>query len=287
MLYPELSSLLSYGADLGMNTSVVTNGLLCRTGKDLVKLRHADVVTVSIDGLEIQHDYIRQRKGAYQGAANAVLRLADAGVCVWVACGVTTANVEDVEQLAANAACWGARGIAFHLVEPAGRAAGLPHEQLLTDDARLLLYASVGLLGAVQRSSIDIRLDLTHRDTILRCPDLIYASPPSPDAMPAQAIRVLVMDTDGKLVPVCHGFHDRFALGYVNGQADLQALWSAFALKTLPKLTALANRALDKLRCLGGPQVINPGDWLAEQSQRDAPLFWRQTPTQTSALRNG
>ncbi|RSZ60453.1 radical SAM protein [Massilia atriviolacea] len=283
MLYPALASLLHYGADLGMSTSVVTNGLLCRTRKDLATLRHADTVTVSIDGLVAQHDHMRQRTGAYEGAANAVRRLADADACVWVACGVTTANVDDIEQLAANAACWGARGIAFHLVEPAGRAAALPREALLNDDARLLLYATVALLGALLQAAIDIRLDLIHRDTILRCPALIHASPPPPDALPAQAVPVLVMDTDGKLVPVCHGFHDRFALGYAGSHADLQSLWNAFALTTLPGITALAIRALDELRRPAAPQVINPGDWLAGQSHRDVPLFWQPHPARASA----
>lgn len=269
MLYPGLASLLAHSADLGMTTSVVTNGLLCRTQEDLAPLRRASTVTVSIDGLPAQHDHMRQRKGAYEGAANAVRRLADAGMHVWVACGVTAANVDDVETLVANAACWGAQGIAFHLVEPAGRAATMHPAELLGNDARVLLYATVKLLGALQRKSIDIHVDLTHRNTILRFPELLYATPPASNALPAHIIRVLVLDADGKLIPICHGFHDRYCLGYVGNDSDLQSLWDVFSVETLPKITALAGRAIEHLRNAGAPQVLNPGDWLAEQSHHD------------------
>ncbi len=276
MLYPGLPDLLRCAAGAGMQTSLVTNGLLCRTRRDAEALRAADTVTVSLDGLAARHDQMRGRSGAYQGAADAVRRLADAGGTVWVACGVTAANLDDVEELAANAACWGAHGITFHQVEPAGRAAALPPALFLTPQQRLVLYAAGALLAAARRHTIEIRVDLLHRDTILRHPALIHAAPDAHGAanaaLPSQAIRVLAMTPDGLLVPVCHGFNPRYAVGRLASGVDPQHMWELFFERVYPALTALAQASLDLLRSDDRYQVVNPGDWLAERSYaRSAP----------------
>lgn len=271
MLFPGLSTLLAHGAGLGMNTSVVTNGLLCRTRKDIDTLRHADTVTVSLDGLEPQHDRMRARKGAYSGAANAVQRMADAGMQVWVAYGVTAENVADIAELADNASRWGARGMTCHVVEAAGRAANLPETSLLTLDARVLLYVTATVLAAGRVDGFDLRIDLVHRDTILREPGLLYAyANPMRPALVAQAVRVLVMMPDGMLLPVCYGFNARYAVGQFAEASNANALWDAFFTHSFPELTALATASLEALRQDEQQQVINPGDWLAQRSLADS-----------------
>lgn len=268
MLYLGLATVLAHAADTGMSTSVVTNGLQCRSRAALDTLAKAATVTVSIDGLPERHDYMRQRKGAHDGARRAVMQLADAGMTTWVACGVTSENLDDIEEIAAHAACWGAAGIAFHVVEPAGRGTLLATGSLLTNDARVLLYASVALLASLHRSTIAIRADLTHRDTVLRHPDLLYAAPMEPGVLPASAMRVLVMNSDAELVPVCHGFHPRYALGRFQDDGWAQRLWDDFEAGTLPQITRLARQALSILGSTDAPEVLNPGDWLADLSHQ-------------------
>jgi len=267
LLYPGLATLLEHGKHVGLSTSLVTNGLLCRTVEQIGKLRHADTVTVSLDGLAKQHDHMRGRVGAFAGAADAVRRLADAGINTWVACSVGASNVGDIEEIAALAACWGAQGIAFHLVEPAGRAANLSRDAFLSGDERELLYVTAALLAALQRTSIAIRVDLLHRDIILKQPSLIYAPPGKPcNSTPSSTIRVLIMYPDGRLIPICHGFHDRFALGRLDHNIDPTRMWDTFLGQTYPAITALGQAALDELRRDESIRVLNPGDWLAERS---------------------
>lgn len=276
LLYPGLATLLEHAASIGMDTSVVTNGLLLRTQSEIGLLKHADTVTVSIDGLAIQHDQMRGRGGAFAGAANAVRRLADAGSTTWVTCGITTANMDDIEEISSHAACWGAQGITFHLVEPAGRAAALPEETFLRADERVLLYVSVALLAAAHRKTINIRLDLLHRDTVLRQPSLLYATPSEPGSVhsPAHTLRVLVMYPDGTLLPVCHGFNGRFAVGRCGENPE--HMWNRFFEHILPLLMALGREAWAELRSVETLRVLNPGDWLAERSHT-----WQPTPRQS------
>jgi len=286
MLYSGLATVLAHAADAGMSTSVVTNGLLCRSRAALDTLAQADTVTVSIDGLLERHDHMRQRKGAHDGARRAVMRMAEAGMTTWVACGVTAANVEDIEEITANAACWGAAGIAFHVVEPAGRGASLTPGSLLANDARVLLYVSVALLASLHRSIIAMRVDLTHRNTILRHPDLLYAMPTDPGALPASAIRVLIMNSDAELVPICHGFHPRYALGRFRDDGQAQRLWDNFEANAFKQITRLARHAVSRLSGDDAPEVLNPGDWLADFSHRYAPFTFqamREASSQTIA----
>jgi MoaA/NifB/PqqE/SkfB family radical SAM enzyme len=270
LLYADLPMLLAHAASVGMGSSVVTNGLLLRSKADIDKLRHAHTVTVSIDGLAMHHDKMRGRRGAHDGAANAVRRLAEAGAHAWVACGVSTHNVNDIEEIVDNAKCWGAQGITFHLVEPTGRACALPLGDFLSSDDRSLLYVTVALLAAAHRDSIDIRIDLLHRETVLQQPALLYAkSEPADRACPAQTVRVLVMYPDGTLVPVCHGIHRRFALGLYNG--DPGWLWDHFFERIYPTLCTLGRVALGRLSADETLMLINPGDWLAELSHPKFP----------------
>jgi hypothetical protein len=165
--------------------------------------------------------------------------LADTGRTAWVACGVTSANVDDIEEVVADALCWGARGITFHLVEPAGRALSLPADTFLPQEQRVLLYAMVALLAAAHRDSIDIRLDLLHRETLLRRPSLIHAGQCSPPhgAEPARTMPVLVMYPDGTLLPVCHGMSERYGVGRLG--EDPQRMWERFFEGTYPGLALL------------------------------------------------
>jgi hypothetical protein len=273
LLYSGLEALLDGAQKAGMRTSLITNGLLCRTRADVARLRHAQTVSVSIDGPARVHDAMRAREGAFAGAARTVQRLADAGLSPWVSCGVTAHNVATVEEVVAHARSWGARGIHFHLVEPAGRAQSLTPETFLGPAARLRLYVDTALLAVASHPDIAVHVDLLHRDTILRHPALLYAADNHTASMPpAQSIKVLVMQADGSVLPLCHGMHARYGVGNLEEGGDGEAMWRRFFEQTYPALHRLACKALANLRQDARIEVINPGDWLAERSHAQLSL---------------
>lgn len=275
LLYPGLARLLAHAQSLGMSRSVVTNGLLLDHGDAMSALRLASSVTVSIDGLAANHDRMRARHGAFEGAARAVRRLADAGIETWISCGITAANIDEIDAVVEHAICWGARGVNFHPVESAGRAGALPADALLGEDDRVLLFAAAALLDAANRDRLEVHVDLMHRSAVLRHPQLMYAGDlaPGDGAVPARMLGVLVMSADGALVPVCYGFDRSFGLGRVNaGTAfDADAAWRRFSAATYPRLRRLAGTLLRELA--DDPQlvVLNPSEWLAARSHAFAP----------------
>jgi pyruvate-formate lyase-activating enzyme len=258
MLYPWLPELLEHAKQAGMSTSLVTNGLLCRTPADIRKLRAADTVTVSIDGLSANHDRMRARDGAFAGACLAIRRLVDAGVPTRIGCGLTGDNAEEVEELIAQAIAWGVQGISFHVVERAGRANSLAQATFLPQQAQTVLYAAINLLAAVNRHLLDIRIDLLHRDNVLRRPHLLYADIEGAEvSRPSTWLRVLIAYPDGRIGPVCHGFP----------MTSVQVKCDAFFEQAREKLAALGKRAMHQLATDASIQVLNPDDWLAGIAQ--------------------
>ena len=269
LIYPGLDMLLEHATGAGMRTSVVTNGLLCRTRSDVARLRYAGTVSVSIDGPARMHDAMRAREGAFECAASAVKRLADTGRPTWVSYGVTAHNVEHIEEVLEQAMEWGAHGVNFHLIEPAGRATTLAPATFLTLPARLRLYITTALLAAVHQKAITIHLDLLHRNTLLQNPSLLYAN--GADAavqLQAEAVRFLVMNADGGLAPACHGIHLRYAVGHPEQRGGTEQMWQRFFSQTFPALIRLGCKAYEDLRLDERIEVVNPGDWLAERSHR-------------------
>lgn len=272
-LYPQLRSLLERAGRHGMRTSIVTNGLLLDRRGVLDCLRLADTVCVSIDGLAVNHDRMRARQGAFQAMQRTVRTLVDTGLAVWLSCGVTSANLDEVEEITATAHAWGARGINFHPVERAGRAATLADTLYLTSEERFILYAATHLLAQAYAGSFDVTVDLLHTESIVSQPALIYAADDGNgelDRDPARALGVLVMETDGTLSPVCHGFSRQLSIGTFafNQPNQAEMMWEDFRRDRYPALCRLGRSLLAGMQAPGEAQVVNPSELLAAHALR-------------------
>ncbi len=64
-VHPDFLEILGHAFSLGIKVQLVTNGTLIKRDK-LEFLSQLDCMTVSVDGLEDRHDYIRQRPGTWR-----------------------------------------------------------------------------------------------------------------------------------------------------------------------------------------------------------------------------
>jgi len=64
-VHPAIEELLAHAFSLGIKVQLVTNGTLIKRDK-LDFLSQLDCMTVSVDGLEDAHDFIRQRQGTWK-----------------------------------------------------------------------------------------------------------------------------------------------------------------------------------------------------------------------------
>ena len=84
--------------DLGMDLSIVSNGLLMEQYIDKIESLKPKVVGISLDGLEKTHDGIR-RKGSYKAALKAIKLLRKANIQVTVITTVSTKNFQDLTKM--------------------------------------------------------------------------------------------------------------------------------------------------------------------------------------------
>ena len=84
-----------------IKVNMVTNGELMskEVASDLFKVGF-DTIQVSLDGADADtHDWLRNKKGAFEKAVNAIKYLNEAGFSVGVACTPTLKNINNVEGI--------------------------------------------------------------------------------------------------------------------------------------------------------------------------------------------
>ena len=268
LLYPWLSEVVALATECGMRTALITNGLLVAQKDNLAILRRIDTVAVSIDGLGVAHDRLRQRARAFADVLRALALLADAGIDFHIICGVSSDNLDDIEDLAALAFDRGATALQLHPVSAAGRArTGMADAILGSDDAHLL-YLSGMLLATAYQGRMGVHTDLVHRSYVIAQPSLIYAAADSEarhDARPADLLGVLVLEPDGVVNPVSYGFGSLYSLGNLLAQ-PLESMWAPWLDAGYCKLSHLGRKLLTDLLAGSGAAVFNPSDVLRHAS---------------------
>ncbi|WEF35876.1 radical SAM protein [Pseudoduganella chitinolytica] len=267
LLYPWLGELVDTAAGFGMQSGVVTNGLLTGRPGVLDILKRCDSVAVSIDGLHAAHDALRGRPGALSGALAALDSMVDAGIPTSVVCGVSRFNVDEVEHVAAMARAHGASMLQLHVVASSGRARDNLGAQLLDERGLQELYMTARLLACLYHETMQVHVDLVHRDVIAALPGLVYGAPVEHAALrsPAEVLGMLVVEPDGNVNPVCFGFGAEYGLGRI-GSGGLARLWSPWVTRGYVRLTALGRQLWEQARRHEGARLLNPSDALNQAS---------------------
>ncbi|MES2019594.1 MAG: radical SAM protein [Pseudomonadota bacterium] len=278
LLYPWLADVVALATEYGMQTALITNGLLVAQRENLSILRRIDTVAVSIDGLGGAHDTLRRRPRAFADVLRTLAQLADADIGFHIICGVSRDNLDDVEELAALACERGAAALQLHPISAAGRArAGMADAVLGADDANLLYVAGM-LLAAAYDGRMGVHTDLVHRRCAIARPDMIYAAPrggADDGARPADLLGVLVLEPDGAVNPVSFGFAPPYRLGNIL-ERPLGSMWQPWLGEGYRRLCHLGQQMLVDLIAPPGVAVFNPSDVLRLASHRMGGTLARQ-----------
>lgn len=142
MLHHEFFEIAGRVRDMGFSWGMTTNATLIDEAAAL-RLREAGMstVSVSLDGMEEQHDALRQRKGAWKLAVRGLKALQTAGFEPQVTTVLHSGNYDDLEPLYELLCEMGITSWRPINVEPIGRACE-SGDMLLSPDqfARLLSY---------------------------------------------------------------------------------------------------------------------------------------------------
>jgi MoaA/NifB/PqqE/SkfB family radical SAM enzyme len=271
LLYDKLPVLLDHARQLGMLTTVTTNGMLL-TGERLSELRdRVDLLAISLDGVPASHNRIRDHDRAFEIMSERLDGVRRAGIPFGFIFTLTLYNVHELRWAAEFALEQGAGLLQIHPLEEVGRAAqemvgGRPDQ---TEAAVAYLEALWIQANAGER--LRVHIDLADRELLRMEPSRAFADrlPDQWQSMPLSAlVNPLVVEADGTVVPVQHGFDRRFALGDLRAAslADLAERWRRHR---YAEFRALCRRAWQGVVESPDCQLVN---WY-ESLQREALRF--------------
>ncbi len=215
LMWPGLGPALSAAREANLLTALTTN-LMPLTRERLAILRdHLNFCAVSLDGIPESHDAIRGRRGAFAVMRSRLADLRASGTPFGFIFTLTETNIEELAWVARFAVEQGARLLQVHPLEEAGRAAtemaGARPRDLMANAAYLACLRLQEALG----DRLPVQLDLAHRGALSREPWRAFGgvADTDPALRLADVIDTLVIEADGTVSPIQHGFDRSYALG--------------------------------------------------------------------------
>jgi MoaA/NifB/PqqE/SkfB family radical SAM enzyme len=225
LMWAGLRDTLALAKACGLGTSLTTNLIpLTRCRLDRLE-RVLDAIAIGLDGMPQSHDRIRGKRGAFTAMLRRLPALRVAGIPFGFVFTLTDANLHELPWVARFAIEQGARLLRIQPLEEAGRATallpGLRPGGMAFNAASLAVMRLRTRLGG----SIEVQLGFGDRE-VLRDES---RAPSGEILAEGEAVRLadlvspLVVEADGTVVPLRHGFTRRHALGNLY-EAPLRAL---------------------------------------------------------------
>jgi MoaA/NifB/PqqE/SkfB family radical SAM enzyme len=228
VLYRDLGRLLRHAKELGMRTTVTSNGMLL-TGTRLAMLTGCtDVLAISLDGVPESHNRMRACDHAFERMRSNLDEVRNSGIDFGFIFTLTLHNVNEVEWAAQFAAEQGAKLFQIHPLEEVGRAAATLSGSRPDEIESAYAYLEVERMRLKFGSQLFVQLDIFHRDLMIRCPGRFYAGEQAGKPIRlSDCVTPLVVEADGMVVPLGYGFGRQYALGSLlkHRLRDLAAPW--------------------------------------------------------------
>ena len=251
LTYGPLPRLLASARRLGFFTSVTTNGLLLDSERIGELAPYLSLLAISVDGVHASHDRLRSRRHALEKTLARLAYGRDAGVPFGFIFTLTLTNLDELAWVAALAVSEGARLLQVHPLERVGRARET--ELQPPDDLELSYgFLEVARLQREYTGRLTIQYDVADRALIEREPSRAFAvaTPavaPDESVPLASLISPLVVQDDGWVVPIQHGFAVEHAIAHLErGRFSTQAaVWKR---ERHGRFLDLAGRVWNELR---------------------------------------
>lgn len=260
LLWSGLAEALKEARRLGLLTALTTNAMPLnrRLAETLAPL--VDLVAVSLDGAPTWHDWVRGKTGAFETMRRRLPLLREAGIPFGFIFTLTRKSLNDIAFVAEFAMESGASLLQIHPLDSGvGRAA----EEMLDEEPDGLVanaaYLAALRLQELVEGRLEVHIDIAHRDILRAAPELVLGLAPPEGAPPAAFAPDLVVEADGTIVPLQHGFPREYALGslYERALPELLSNWLARAGDA--QLRAHLRRSLDRI--LAEPDAMPAVDW--------------------------
>ena len=130
LLRPDIEQCGSELCRRGYPWGIVSNGLLFSQRLDSLLAAGLHSATVSLDGFDEAHNWLRRRSNSFKMAVRSIERLANSNIAVWdvVTCA-NQKNFDDLPRFRQFLANTGVKNWRIFTVFPSGRASRLPEPQ--------------------------------------------------------------------------------------------------------------------------------------------------------------
>jgi len=226
MLYRPLATVLRRAHDLGLRTTVTTNGMLLTDRRLDALAGLVDVLAISLDGMPETHVEMRQDAHAFSALEAHLPAVRASGIPFGFIVTLTQYNVHELAWVAAFAREQGADLLQVHPLELEGYAIERLPESV--PDTTELAFAFVESLRLRGEDAVAVQLDVVRRGDLLRHPEHFFADAGAVPARLGEWLSPLVVEASGRVVPLTYGLDPRFALGSLADTplSTLAAEWS-------------------------------------------------------------
>lgn len=214
ILYRDLGRLLRHAKELGMRTTVTSNGMLL-TGSRLADLAGCtDVLAISLDGIPDSHNHMRACDEAFDRMQANLEGVRRSGIDFGFIFTLTQYNVNEIDWAAQFAVDQGAKLFQIHPLEEVGRAANVLAGSRPDEIESAYAYLEAERIRRKYGNRLFVQLDIFHRDLVKQYPEQFYAEKEWKEpARLAECVTPLVVESDGTVVPLGYGFARAYALG--------------------------------------------------------------------------
>lgn len=256
LMYAGLEAVLRRAKSRGMRTTVTTNGFFTDHARFARLAGLVDVLAISLDGPPEVHNRVRGHPRAFERLHRGLDAVRAAGLAFGFIHTLTRTDWTHLPWVADYAAAQGASLLQVHPLEMSGRA----RSELADAGADEDILARVYLMGIAIASKhgcrMQLQMDIVYRQHVLEHPGLFYACGNAAPASAPEALGLLVLEADGSMVPLSHGFDRRYRIGNLHEQ-PLREAWPAFHARRLPALRRLCRNVWSELAAEDGPLLSN------------------------------
>jgi len=229
LVYTPLPTALAHAKRVGMNTAVVSNGMLLTPRRlDLIE-EHTDLLVISLDGKPRSHNRIRNSDKAFDTMAAKLPELQARGIRFGFLFTLTQHNLDELPWVIEFAVNVGARLVQIHPLEYFGNAttqlAGSAPDAI--EGAHAWLIAEK--LKQTLAGQMALQVDLVHTNALQQQPESFFLDnlEGRRDTRLGSLLSPLVIEPDGEVLPLEYGFPRNYSLGNLGRQRipDMAATW--------------------------------------------------------------
>ena len=250
-LYQPLSELLNHARQLKMRTSIVSNGMLLSRQileqfKDTI-----DILAISLDGKPEFHNPMRRNPRAFQIMNGRLEEIRQSGIPFGFIFTLTHLNFRHLDWVAEFALEQGASLLQIHPLEGVGRAKQNLVGVTPSNSISAYAYVKAMKLQQVVGERLYIHTDLVHQEILRSYPASFFAdgslNNPAESSL-ANIFSPLIIEADGTVVPIQHGFSRKYALGNLK-ETSLAKLSQKWCQESYADFVKLCQQVYEKV-CL-------------------------------------